>query len=398
MGPRMAARIACSVLAALTAGAFLGGGFSPAHAADPSETSTAVLGFEAVDAPDKVATEVTDALRQRVASSKGFQLVQGKDLMEIKLVFSCSDEAPGCMAQAGKSLGVAKLIYGNVKQAGGEYVVSLKLLDVARAALENSTVEKLPTRASEPNNFRALAPQWLSRLTGKGGSAPAGGVLQITCNVPGATVALDGTAVGVTAAQPLAINDVAPGKHEIVVQKGGYESRSQQFTMGSGQALPLSLTLTPGASAAETAPGAAVPAAPGKPADGPGEEAPHGMARPGFWIAVAFTVASAGAATYFGLRVQQINKNLDPFRGKDLSPADKSYVQRQLDDGDRAHTYQVVSLCVGGAFALAGGFLYYKGFLDKEGGSGPKTSDNRGLRIFPTGTASSGGIVAEFDF
>src|SRR6185369_7907041 len=139
---------------------------------------------------------------------------------------------------------------------------------VGRAAVDSSTVEKLPVRANgEPNGFRALAPRWLSRLLGRGPGtgAAGGGVLEITSNVAGATVTLDGNPVGVTSAhQPLAVSDVAAGKHEIVVQKPGYEPHSQQFTMGSGQALPLSLTLSP----AESPAGATTPAT-GKPGDVP---------------------------------------------------------------------------------------------------------------------------------
>ena len=47
---------------------------------------------------------------------------------------------------------------------------------------------------------------------------------------------------------------------------------------------------------------------------------------------------------------------------------------------------------------VAGGYLLYKGYLDKEAGSGAKTADNHGLRVFPTANTSSGGIAAEFDF
>jgi len=422
----MTARIASSVVAILVA-VIVVGQTPPSAAATPAapdgDPTTAVLGIEAIDAPDSVASDVTDALRQRVASSKGFQLVQGKDLMEIKLVFSCSDEAPACMTQAGKSLGVAKLIFGNITKSGSDYVLRLKLLDVGRGAMENATTDTFPVRGSDASTLRALAPHWLSKLTGKGGAAPAGGTLMISSNVSGATVALDGTAVGVTSQQPVSVSDVTPGKHEIIVQKAGYESRHQQFTMGTGQALPLNLPLAalpPGAPAPAEASGAALP--PMKTSETPGDEAPpSGMARPGFWIALAFTAASLGAATYFGLQVKQINNDLDGYRrfpvgsgncnssptgfcdssGKSASSpsaADRGFISQKLDEGDRDRTYQIVSLCVGGAFALAGGFLYYKCYLDKEGGSGPRTADNHGLRIFPTGTASSGGIVAEFDF
>src|ERR1700749_4929249 len=102
-----------------------------------TDAATAVLGLEALEgAPDNVASEITDALRQRVASTHGFQLVQGKDLVEVKLVFSCPDEGAACMAQAAKSMGATKLIFGNVKKVGADYQVSLKLLDVNRAAVD----------------------------------------------------------------------------------------------------------------------------------------------------------------------------------------------------------------------------------------------------------------------
>src|SRR5262245_58411741 len=96
-----------------------------AVAADGGDAPTAVLGLEALEgAPDNIASEITDALRQRIASTKGYQLVQGKDLVEVKLVFSCPDEAPACMSQAGKSMGASKLIFGNVKRSGGDYLIT----------------------------------------------------------------------------------------------------------------------------------------------------------------------------------------------------------------------------------------------------------------------------------
>ncbi len=231
-------------------GAFAGDARAEADAA------TAVLGLEALDgAPDNVASEITDALRQRVASTHGFQLVQGKDLVEVKLVFSCPDEGAACMAQAAKSMGATKLIFGNVKRSGVDYQVTLKLLDVNRSTIDAWVTEAVPRRKAEPTVFRALAPAWLSKLTGKG----AGGSLQVRANVAGASVSLDGTRVGVTGPQPVAIADVAPGRHEVAVEKSGYTTAKQEFSLAAGQSLPLSLSLSSmsvdvGAPAAETPP------------------------------------------------------------------------------------------------------------------------------------------------
>src|SRR5258706_7542148 len=79
-----------------------------------AEPSVAVLGIEPVDVPDASAVQLTDALRQRAAATGGVRLVQGKDLVEMKMIFGCDGETPACMAQAGKSLGADKLLYGTL--------------------------------------------------------------------------------------------------------------------------------------------------------------------------------------------------------------------------------------------------------------------------------------------
>ena len=48
------------------------------------------------------------------------------------------------------------------------------------------------------------------------------------------------------------------------------------------------------------------------------------------------------------------------------------------------------------AVLAGGGYLLYKGYLASEGNN--QSASNHGLRIFPTATASTRGIVAEFDF
>jgi PEGA domain len=388
--------------------------------ADSGDAPTAVLGLEALDgAPDTVSAEITDALRQRVASTKGYQLVQGKDLVEVKLVFACADESPACMSQAGKSMGAAKLIFGNVKRSGIDYLVTLKLLDVARAQVESWVAETISKRKAEPTSFRALAPVWVAKLTGKGA---AGGSLQIRANVLGAAVSLDGTRVGVTGDQPVAVADVAPGQHEVTVEKNGFTTTRQEFTLAAGQALPLSFSLSamsvePGLERREPLPVPGVtPGGGGVPAD---DSSPHSLARVGFWVAVVGTAASVGLALKFGNDVSQINKELDPLRrfqcstsistsglcnsqnqqAAPLTTDEMTKVANKTADGNRAQTLQWVFVALAPPFAAVGAYLFYKGYLQTESTAEPgKLSSSHGLRIFPTASASAGGIIAEFDF
>ena len=72
-------------------------------------------------------------------------------------MFACPDEAPACMSQAGKSLGATKLIFGNVKQAGNDYQVTLKLLDVSRAVSKATR----PRPSLKSMRTRARSVRWL---------------------------------------------------------------------------------------------------------------------------------------------------------------------------------------------------------------------------------------------
>jgi len=377
------------------------------------DAATAVLGLEALEgAPDNVASEITDALRERVASSRGYQLVQGKDLVEVKLVFSCSDEGVACMSQAGKSMGATKLIFGNVKRAGADYQVTLKLLDVNKAAVDAWATETLPRRKAEPSVFRTLAPSWLAKLTGKG----AAGALQIRANVQGAAVSLDGTRVGVTGREPVAIADVAAGRHEVAVEKTGYTTAKQEFSLAAGQSLPLSLSLSSvsvnvGNPAEETPP--VIVRKPREAPEVPNETGGSSGARAGFWVAVAGTALATAGGLYFAKQVQQINSELDPYRrvpcatspngGCDLrgdpkSPltaTENSTVRSKMDLGRKDQLLEEVLLITAVPLAIAGGYFLYKGYLDS---GGENATSARGLRIFPAASASAGGIVTEFDF
>jgi hypothetical protein len=380
----------------------------PARAlAEGGDVATVVLGIEPLEGtPDAVAAEMTDALRQRVAATKGYQLLQGKDLVEVKLVFACPDAAPACMSTAGKSLGADKLIFGNVKRAGNDFQLTLKLLDVSRAVVESFTAETVPKKHSDASGLRSLAPAWLAKLSGKGG-----GSIQVRANFPGAAVSLDGTQVGTTGGSPVIINDVAPGRHEVAVEKSGYTTTKQEFTLAAGQSLPLNLTLSP-VSVEVPRPEGAGKVSEGGSGEPQSDDGPT-LTRYGFWVAVAGTAVSAAFAVKYGLSVRDINSQLDQYRrfpcagsstglcDVNNDPADNLTTEQLArshsltEQGNQDQLLQWVFVGLTGAFAIAGGVLLYKGFLASEG---TQSASNHGLRLFPTATRSSGGIIAEFEF
>jgi hypothetical protein len=318
-------------------------------------------------------------------------------------------------------MGATRLIFGNVKRSGTDYQVTIKQLDVNRAAVESWATESVPRRRAEPSVFRSLAPAWIAKLSGKGAS----GTLQIRANVQGASVSLDGTHVGTTGGQPVVINDVSPGHHEVAVEKSGYTNTKQEFTLAAGQSLPLTLSLSPvSVEVGDAPPPEETPPVlvkrPREPASAPeeGGSVARTWARAGFWVAVIGTFASVGAGLKFAKDVQQINSDLDQYRripvgqpgctgsetglcgvkGAALPPLNSqqiSEMNQKVQEGHDKELYQTICFVAAPVFAIAGGYFLYKGYLDS--GSENSTSA-RGLRIFPTASASAGGIVTEFDF
>jgi hypothetical protein len=203
----------------------------------------AVLGIEASEGvPDSMAVGVTEALRQRMSVLPGYHLIQGRDLVEVKLVFSCPDEAPACMSQAAKSLGASRLVFGSIKKAGPDaFDVTLKLFDADKAVVESWTADQLSRAQSSGPALRAPAQKWIATLTGE--ALP--GTLHLQGGVVGAAVAVDGVAAGVMGAGGLTIASVAAGKHEIVVTKPGYQPAKKSVILASGDRRDVAIELVP---------------------------------------------------------------------------------------------------------------------------------------------------------
>jgi hypothetical protein len=404
----------------------------PTQAAETEVSPTAVLGVEAIDAPPSLADDIAEQLRQKVAASRDMQLVSGKDLVEVKLVFSCADEAAQCMAQAGKSLDAHKLIYGSVKKNGDEYGLWLKMFDVRKAKIDFWLTEVIPKKAADAAGVKAAAGRWFSKLTGRPVNA---GAVQVSSNVFGAKVFLDGNHIGVSSEQPLTVADVAAGKHEISAEKPGYAAAKQQFLVANGATAAVQLTMQAAGTGAVAEPSGTPSRGPGTPDPGltpgpgvnlgntqaadtsPGSGDGPGGYRTGFWITLAAGLLSAGAAVKFGLDVRDVNERLDPFRRfpcmgnqqcdgngmvkagptATLTKDEQDKKTTLIDEGKRAQTLQWICVGLGSALGVASGYLFYKGYLDSDDGRATHEA-RRGLRIFPTAAASSGGILAEFEF
>lgn len=399
----------CAFSPALSTSVALAAGDGPA---------TAVLGLESNDVPPTVVDAISEELRQRVSSSSAMRLVSGKDLVELKLVFSCADEGHACMAQAGKSLDADRLIYGSVKKDGSDVAVWLKSFDVHHERVDSWLTDKLAPNQTDAEGVRTAVARWFAKLTGHPTNA---GTILVSANTLGAVVTLDGIPSGVTSDKPLAIPDVKPGAHHLVLTKVGSASARQDLTITAGQTLTVNLALHPeGTAVVAGADGAAAGQKSGLGARSdkgdrgvPGADDGRSGYRTGFWVTLGAGLVSAGAAVKFGLDVLKINKDLDQFRryacgdppmscdstGKVAPLTEQELKTRddKLSEGQRDRNLQWVFIGVGSALGITSAYLLYKGYLDADDAPTHREAMS-GLRIFPTAGMSSGGVRAEFDF
>ncbi len=357
------------------------------QAAKADDATISVLGLEpAAGAPQTVASAVTDVLRQQVSSTPGFRLVPGRDLVEVKLVFSCPDEAPACMTQVAQSIGAAKLIFGDVQPVGTDaYLVTLKLLDAKRGVVETWTSEQIAKDQATPAALHAPVRKWFATLTGT--SLP--GTIKVSGGEVGATVSLDGTQVGLLAGEGLTLVGIPAGPHRITVSKLGFEPSERSVTLASGGTQNVEIQLK-----ASAAPPAARPIqaeqslTPTVASGATQEEQPETTlqvynqgSRVAAWALLGVGMVGVGVGIYSTFRVGSVNSNLDPYRrypcanggaqtcsadGKSnlgaLDQKELDYVHSQQDTGDTFTRVQWVGYGVGGALLLTSAILFYHGY------------------------------------
>ncbi len=137
-----------------------------------AEGST-VLGLEGEDA--EAAAALTSALRKQLAK-RGATQAQDMTLAELKLTMGCDDGDLACIAGGGQSMETGELIYGKLEGSGGDYTLTLTVLDVEKAKVVNGLTTTLDAAALSGEALDATAADLVVRLLGPGedGATPTG--------------------------------------------------------------------------------------------------------------------------------------------------------------------------------------------------------------------------------
>jgi hypothetical protein len=386
--------------------------WSAAAIAD-SKPAVAVLGLEVISQGTEVdeeaarfAAALTAGLRHRAMLGKGpFQLApnSNKDLLELKLLSSCSDEGRECMSALGREMSAQKLLYGKVERRPDGYQVSLKLLDVDTEAMERTMSELVAFNQTNGNG----AKEWARRLYNRLAGISEDGTIVVEANVDGGTVAIDGNVATALTKGNASISNIPEGTHRVTIEAAGYDRFEDTVTVTAGQESVISAILI-----RREGDGPVSPARPGR------------RARVLFWTSVVATGASATAWAITGLQVRgleddkqdqfaQLEANLNA-AGFDLQAMYANGSDRfsdvckigedvaandALDGSARALAGDLNSTCDKGrsralltniligttlAATAAATFFYYKGYMATSGEGRPASKDEPVVRISPT--------------
>jgi len=308
-------------------------GVSPELAADLTEVLAA--GLERGGAAEVMAKERFDLLLAAAGTGDAA---------------ACARDA-ACARSAGRQAGLDFVVVAEATgSAGGfqltltRYSVPVDIVRVQRFDLD----EKLAQLAMSLESAR----EDLLR--------PDGALLQVSVDVPEATVLLDGVLLGTT---PLAPREIVPGAHELAVRRDGWLPASAAIRCEPAAPCPVELTLRrePAVSAAPppSEPPAALPERSEPQPDAPPE---RGMSVQQIlaWTSVGVAVAAGATGTAFAVRTGQLQDEIDSKcdGGARTCTFDRDRARSLQDDGELSATLTNVFYGVAGAAAVAAVVLF----------------------------------------
>jgi hypothetical protein len=221
---------------------------APAHADDPVIDPAEVLNkkiavwrFDALGIDPEIAQRLETLFRMEL-DRLDRQPLPSRTVVE-KAVTPAEQNCTGeekCLTSIGKRLGVDVVVTGTVGSLGDNYVLNIKVVDVATG--KSQKMQSDPLRGSPDDliegvrvaAYKLLAPGQLH------------GAVQIQSDIVGADVALDEHEVGKT---PLAnqgvIGKLALGKHKLRVEAKGYDAFEQDVEVHFQKVSPVLVRLLP---------------------------------------------------------------------------------------------------------------------------------------------------------
>lgn len=227
-------------LAVVAAAAFAGslgllGASGTAHAAE----KMAVLVLGTSDKDVDLAENVTEMIIAAVAKRGGYEIAGTEefrarlDVQNERKAQACLDDE-NCLARTGVSLGVRRVVTGNVGSRGArQYLFSLALLNIETGKTENRVFRLVEGTQSDLIAAVQVGTEELFRPKLEPGR------IQIASEPKGARVSIDNAYLGIT---PLISGTLMPGPHEVRVEADNTFPWTSEVEVIAGQDLGIKLT------------------------------------------------------------------------------------------------------------------------------------------------------------
>ncbi len=387
-----------------------------------AKPTVAILGLEVVDdgtGIDSKATQfaeaMTEALRQRARAGSGpFAPAAGasdKNLIEMKLLSGCDNEATACMAAIGAELAADRLLYGKIEKRPNGFQVSLKLLNVETKSAERSTSEVVPYNEAAGTALSGWGKKLYAKITG----ASNQGALIVKANVDRATVYLDKDVKGTIVGGTVRIEGLAAGDYKLMVEAECYLRTEQKVIIEGGKDTSEKIELERnmlGACATGTGKGTGAigtgGTGPGETGgtgggsrddrriitgDVSGEERPGGSARALFWTSTAVAALGAGAWAYGYTEIKANEDGCPVGSGSDSTDP-------ECKAGFRGKTFTQIGIPVTVAAGAAAAYFFYSGYIASKKTERPVAVRRRGrnMLVAPTVSATQVGGVVQIEF
>jgi len=211
-----------------------------ASAVAAAKPTVAILGLEVIDksgvpSNDDVtfAKTLTEDLRGRAKLGGPYTLANGadKELIDLKLLKGCDDDKDlKCMSGIGGDLGVDFLMYGSVTKKGGNYEITISLLDVKQRHREKTAPTTVPTSTSAG----ALLKKSQSIYNGLTGQTDSCTITVKTPGVDRATILLGAKEAGNITNGVGQVNGLSEGKYSIAIEAKDYHRWSKSDIQCTG--------------------------------------------------------------------------------------------------------------------------------------------------------------------
>lgn len=183
----------------------------------------AILELEVAGIETTAKTGLTHRLRAELLGTGQFNVMERQRMESIlteqgfQQTGACSDDA--CLVEAGKILGVSKMIAGSVAKVGSLFEISIRMIDVGsgRILLEVTDATPGPLENVLTKSLRTVALKFAAQAAAPQHELHGLGSLKLRSNPPGARIFLDDRFLSQTT--PAVIDSLPAGVHVVRLQK-----------------------------------------------------------------------------------------------------------------------------------------------------------------------------------